>query len=366
MHFISNAIEDISGYEASDFYKNRVRSLDSIIHPDDKKTVRKAVEEGIKKGEPYIIEYRIIHKSGKAHWVYERGQGFTADNDEIIYFDGAIFDITDRKEVEEELRRYHKHLEVLVKDRTSELEFARDRAEDTDRLKSAFLATMSHELRTPLNSIIGFTGIVLQGLAGPLNDEQHKQLGMVQSSARHLLNLINDVLDISKIESGQLKVFAESFDMNESINKIVKSVTPLSEGKGLKLISEVAPEIGQITSDRKRVEQILINLVNNAIKFTDKGEVRIQCRINGSRLLTSVKDTGIGIESEDMDNLFKPFRQIDSGIAREYEGTGLGLSICKKLIDLLGGEINVESEWGLGSTFTFTLPMDYRNSTVPQ
>ncbi len=362
MHFISNAINDISGYRASDFYKNRVRSLDSIIHPDDKETVRAALEKGLMKDEPYTIEYRIINKNGKAHWVYERGQILTGDNNEIKYLDGAIFDITERKEVEEELGRYHKHLEELVKERTGDLEFARDRAEDMDRLKSAFLATMSHELRTPLNSIIGFTGIILQGLAGPLNDEQNKQLGMVKSSALHLLNLINDVLDISKIESGQLTVFNENFDMHESINKIVKSVTPLSEGKGLALVADITPEAVQITSDKQRVEQILINLVNNAIKFTEKGEVRIKCRTNGSRLITSVTDTGIGIEPGDMESLFKPFRQIDSSIERQYEGTGLGLSICKKILDILGGEIIVESRRNVGSTFTFTLPLEVQET----
>jgi PAS domain S-box-containing protein len=359
MLFISNTIEEISGYRASDFYKKRVRSLDSIIHPDCEETVRKAaVERGLKKGEPYNIEYRIIDKDGKTHWVNERGQALIGDNGEIKYYDGAIFDITERKVVEEELRRYHEHLEVLVKERTSELEFAKERAEDMDRLKSAFLATMSHELRTPLNSIIGFTGIILQGLAGPLTDEQMKQLGMVRSSARHLLSLINDVLDISKIESGQLKIYTETFDINETIKKVVRTVTPLSQEKGLALVADLTPEVGQITSDRQRVEQVLINLVNNAIKFTEKGEVLIKCRVNGSRLITSVKDSGIGIKPEDMDHLFIPFQQIDSSMARQYEGTGLGLSICKKILDMLGGILSVESQPGVGSTFTFTLPLE--------
>ncbi len=170
------------------------------------------------------------------------------------------------------------------------------------------------------------------------------------------------MLDISKIESGQLKVFTESFDMNESINKIVKSVAPLSKEKGLDLVADVTPEAVQITSDRQRVEQILINLLNNAIKFTDKGEVRIKCRANGSRLITSVTDTGIGIEPGDMESLFQPFLQIDSSIARQYEGTGLGLSICKKILEILGGEINVESQRNVGSTFTFTLPLEVQET----
>ncbi len=225
-------------------------------------------------------------------------------------------------------------------------------AQESDRLKSAFLATMSHELRTPLNSIIGFIGILLQGLAGPLNDEQAKQLRMAQGSARHLLDLINDVLDISKIEAGQVKIVSEPFDVPQAIESVVRAVTPLAEKKGLHLVADVAPEVGQIVSDRRRVEQVLINLLNNAVKFTEQGEVRVTCHVDDGWLVTQVTDTGIGIRPEDEDKLFQPFRQVDVGITRRYEGTGLGLSICKKLVETLGGEIWAESEWGVGSTFT--------------
>jgi signal transduction histidine kinase len=230
-------------------------------------------------------------------------------------------------------------------------------AQESDRLKSAFLASMSHELRTPLNSIIGFTGIMLQGLVGSLNPEQEKQLNMVYGSARHLLALINDVLDISKIEAGQLEVTSEPFDMRETIKKVVQTVAPLAGKKGLALVTEIAPDVGQITSDRRRVEQILINLVNNGVKFTEDGEVRILCEVSDGWLVIRVVDTGIGIKPEDMGELFKAFRQIDTGVARQHEGTGLGLSICKRLVEMLGGDIWAESEWGVGSTFTFTLPV---------
>ncbi len=263
----------------------------------------------------------------------------------------------ERQLAEKELRQYQDHLEKLVAERTAELEIAKKRAEEADRVKSAFLATMSHELRTPLNSIIGFTGILLQGLAGPLNEEQTKQLRMVQTSARHLLNLINDVLDISKIEAGQLEIASELVNMRQVIEKTVRSVTPLAEKKGLTLSVEVAPEVGVILSDQRRVEQILLNLLNNAIKFTDQGEVHVDSRVSEGWVVTSVSDTGIGIKPEDMDKIFKPFCQIDTGLTREYEGTGLGLSICKRLVELLGGNIWVESEGrGTGTTFRFKLP----------
>ncbi|MEW5956430.1 MAG: PAS domain S-box protein [Chloroflexota bacterium] len=309
---------------------------------------------------------------------------------EFLFF--SSIDVTERKRAEEELQQHRQHLEELVKERTAELAAAKEKAEESDRLKSAFLATMSHELRTPLNSIIGFVSILLQGLVGPLNEEQHKQLGMVKKSARHLLNLINDVLDLSKIEAGQVELHPESFDICALIDQTMQSLAPLAEKKGLKLATDIAPEVKRVFSDPRRVEQILLNLVNNAIKFTDAGQVTLRVKAEGGRmkdeggrmkdinnldpsslilhpssfiphpssliLLTfEVEDTGIGIKPEDMGKLFATFRQLDSTLARQHEGTGLGLTICRKLAGLLGGEIRVESEWGVGSTFTFVLPL---------
>jgi len=236
------------------------------------------------------------------------------------------------------------------------------RLKELDRLKSTFLATMSHELRTPLNSIIGFTGIMLQGMAGTLNPEQEKQLNMVYDSAKHLLALINDILDLSKIEAGEVEIVKEEFDVASLINKVVKTVSPLAEQKGLELAVALSPEAGRIYSDRRRVEQILLNLVNNAIKFTERGWVRIEGAIVGKHLQVSVQDTGIGIKREDMGKLFQVFRQVDATITREHEGTGLGLAICKKLVTMLGGEIWAESEYGVESKFSFTLPIEKRKS----
>lgn len=238
------------------------------------------------------------------------------------------------------------------------LEKAKTHAEEADHLKSAFLASMSHELRTPLNSIIGFTGILLQQLAGPLNDEQNKQLSMVQTSSRHLLALINDILDISKIEAGELEISCETFDMRKSIEKVTQIVEPLAIKQGLTLAVEISPEVHLLNSDQKRVEQILINLLGNAIKFTDTGGVIINCMLENEILIIDVQDTGSGIKQKDMDKLFQTFKQINTGVSRIHEGTGLGLSISKKLVEKLGGAISVQSEWGVGSTFTFTLPCD--------
>lgn len=282
-------------------------------------------------------------------------------------------------ELHERVLRHAEELEIGVAERTLELakrvsevealnkssqelnaslKGALIKAESADRLKSAFLATMSHELRTPLNSIIGFTGILLQRMVGPLTPEQEKQLGMVQSSARHLLELINDVLDISKIEADQVKLANSVFNAADSIQRCVERIRPFAQKKELELITELSHADVMINSDLRRVEQILFNLLNNAVKFTEHGYVKVESRVENNMLRTSITDTGIGIKPEDLQILFIPFQQIDSGISRQYEGTGLGLSICGRLINLLGGEVSVQSKPGIGSTFTFTLPLN--------
>jgi signal transduction histidine kinase len=298
-------------------------------------------------------ERRMKKRDGRLIWVSLHAI-MTSDGNSL----GYIQDITERKRAEQELLKHRENLEAMIVERTAELVVAKERAEAADHVKSVFLATMSHELRTPLNSIIGFTGLLQQELTGPLNEEQKKQLGMVRASGAHLLNLINDVLDISKIEAGQLEVSMEPFDLPALIASVILATKPLAAKKCIGLEVEIARDVNSISSDRRRVEQILLNLLSNAIKFTEKGKIHVTCSLEGREVSVGVMDTGIGIRSEDMDRLFKPFQQIQTGAARNFEGTGLGLSICKKLLDLLGGRIAVYSEWGKGSTFSFTLPVE--------
>lgn len=291
-------------------------------------------------------ENENVRRNGERVWV-------AWTNKPILNTDGSVAeilsignDITQLVHTERELRRT-----------LEELEAAKERAVAADQLKSAFLATMSHELRTPLNSIIGFTGILLQKLAGPINEEQEKQLSMVKNSAHHLLSLISDVLDISKIEAGQLRVSCEPVDLKAVISKAVQSIRPLAEKKGLALELDLAEDVGVVSADERRVEQILLNLLSNAVKFTEQGEISVRCNLEAGNYVTTVTDTGIGIKDDDLENLFKPFRQIDTGLSRKYEGTGLGLSISKKIVELMGGGILVRSCQGIGSTFGFTLPI---------
>ncbi len=317
--------------------------------------------------DPKAFEQNVnenMRRNGERVWISWTNRVVLDSRGQVAEILSVGTDITERRRAEEEIRRLHEDLqhhatdlEQRVAERTAELAVARDRAEESDRLKSAFLATMSNELRTPLNSIIGFTGILLMGLVGPLTGEQKKQLTMVQDSARHLLELINDVLDISKIEAGQLDLASDPFDMPTTIRSSLERIAPLAAKKGLALSAVIAPTIGPIVGDRRRVEQILTNLLSNAVKFSEQGEIRIESQVENAWLVTRVIDTGIGIRPEDVDTLFKPFRQVDTGIMRQYEGTGLGLSICKRLAEGMGGAIRVESEWGKGSRFIFTLPL---------
>jgi len=346
------------GYTADEFASSHTAWLNSI-YPDDRNRVLqfgRDYREG--RVARYEIEYRAITRQGRIKWLISKGASVSRDKKGRPFrMVGTVMDITERKQMENELVQ------------------ARDRAETADRLKSAFLAAMSHELRTPLNSIIGFTGILRQGLVGPLSEEQQKQLGMVENSAHHLLALINDVLDLSKIEAGQLEIDMKRFDLGERVEKVIQLFRPLAQEKELFLRSDVSPGINHIVSDPRRFEQILINLLNNALKFTEKGGVRVIVEPSDSLpgtggatdestaspsgcIIVQVVDTGIGISPANIHKLFQAFQQLDTGLSRRYEGTGLGLSICKKLVTMQGGDIWAESDGaGKGTRFIFTLPV---------
>jgi PAS domain S-box-containing protein len=301
-----------------------------------------------------------LGKEGK--WLYFTAALIRDSKGTVMGAVETLEDITERKKAEEELRKAHQELEQKVIERTRELTGANLKLQELDRLKSMFISSMSHELRTPLNSIIGFTSVILMGMAGEITGEQQKQLTMVKNSANHLLGLINDIIDSSKIEAGKMELAVESFDLANLVKEVKDSFAVDAERKGLKL-SFTAPEELAIESDQRRIKQILLNLINNAIKFTDKGEIEVHLEDKEGKAIIVIRDTGIGIKREDMGKIFLAFSQIHTQ-GRVKEGTGLGLYLSQKISGLLGGQITVESQFDKGSEFTFSLPLKYKRGKV--
>ncbi|MGF1506523.1 MAG: sensor histidine kinase [Anaerolineae bacterium] len=260
-----------------------------------------------------------------------------------------------------------------------ELKQAKEAAETANRAKSAFLAQMSHELRTPLNSIIGYAELLTQGMYGELSPKQQDRLNKVLRNGRHLLQIINDILDISKVEAGRMEIDTRPFLIEGVLNECMNAVRPLAEKKGIKLIRQIDSDLPALYADRGRILQILMNLVTNAVKFTPEGAVTVEAvSVNtadfdplpvqpppgdGPWALIRVTDTGIGIDPADQALNFEEFKQVDASATREYEGTGLGLAIAYRLIHLMGGTIWVESEMGKGSTFSFVVPTTSQKPT---
>jgi len=232
-----------------------------------------------------------------------------------------------------------------------------DRLALASRAKSEFLANMSHELRTPLNAILGFTEIMLDELYGEVPPTLREPLVDIQTNGRHLLRLINDVLDLSKIEAGRLELGVGEYSVQEIVEVVHASLKSLALEKGLAFTAGVSPDIPPAWGDGRRITQCLLNLAGNALKFTRQGRVDIEVRLDGEWLVYRVSDTGIGIPKDEVENIFAEFRQVDTTVTREYGGTGLGLSITKRLVELHGGRIGVESELGKGSRFFFTVPL---------
>jgi len=248
------------------------------------------------------------------------------------------------------------HLFHLATEQTARLTALNAELQRANQHKAEFLANMSHELRTPLNSILGFSQLLLEGDGGVLTRDQRQDVDIIAQNGQHLLALINDLLDISKLEAGKAQLNRGEVEVEPLISECVESVSSLAKTKKLDLSAAVSEEVGRVFADGPKLKQILLNLLGNAIKFTESGNVRVTAERQGAELRISVRDTGIGVPAEDVDRIFESFQQGKSGISGKYQGTGLGLAICRQLVEMHGGRIWVKSTPGQGSTFTFTIP----------
>lgn len=362
---VNDAFLDALGYTREELAQRS--TWRQLTHPDDMALTEEMVA-ALVTGERNAVRFekRFIRKDGSVMWADMSSALRRRDDGAPDYIMTTVMDITDRKAIEHELLESRRNLEAIVEERTAklagaftELQRANDELREATAAKSAFLASMSHELRTPLNSIIGFSGILTQGLAGPLSDEQRTQIEMVNRSGRHLLSLIDDVLDLAKVEAGKADVLIDTVDPEVIVGEVATAVRPLADDKGLSLDAEVCGFEGTIRSDAGKLRQILFNLVGNAVKFTDAGSVKLGVHCEGDGMCAfSVTDTGPGIAAADIPRIFEPFTQLESPRTAKPQGTGLGLRISREYAHLLGGELTVESEVGAGSTFMLRIPIE--------
>ncbi len=351
------AMARMLGYDSPWDLINSLTDIDQqlyVHHKDRRRLLALLQAEGSVAG----FETEFFRKDGIIMWAQLFARSVLDEKGEMAMIEGSCVDITERKLAEAQLKRYQGHLEVMVERRTRELEQARAAAEEASLAKSNFLASMSHEIRTPLNTVIGIADLLHET---ELTEEQKTYVQLCKSAGDTLLDLINDILDLSRIEAGRVTLEALSFDPRQVVEKVCSIMHFKAQAQGLSLTHEVAPDVPErLLGDPAKLTQVLVNLLGNAVKFTTKGQVRLELRANPApqpgeaELLFRVQDTGIGIPEDKLAEVFENFTQADSSMTRVYGGSGLGLAITRKLVELMGGQIWVESEEGRGSAFFFT------------
>jgi len=338
--------ERVLGYTVEELL---ARPYLEFVHPDDRPATGNEAGR-LRDGEITLaFENRYRCKDGSYKWFL--WNSISLPGQQIIY--AAARDITERKRAEEERRQFTASLESANR----ELELRNREVERATHLKSKFLASMSHELRTPLNAIVGFSELLAEETAGQLNDKQRRFVNHIRQGASHLLQLINDILDLSKIEAGQLELHCEDFCIEDALPEVLSTIRPLAMSKNINVGQNLESNFS-IYADRVRFKQVLYNLLSNAVKFTPKdGQIAIECGSDGHSAIISVSDTGIGIRRENHAMVFEEFRQVEGNQGNAQQGTGLGLAITKRLVEQQGGKISLQSELGRGSRFTFTVPL---------
>jgi PAS domain S-box-containing protein len=323
---------------------------DHLTAPEWRSRDLNAIEQLRRSGSATPYEKECLRKDGRRLPVL-LGLVLLEGSNTVV---GFVLDQTEQKVAEERLRKYA----LALEDSNHELELARARAEQQSQFKSKFLASMSHELRTPLNAIIGFSELLEQELFGPLNEKQQEYIQHVSASGRHLLSLVNDILDLSKVEAGRMELSREWTPFSMVVEAVRGAVRPLADKRGVTVSVALPPALPELYIDQMRVRQVLYNLLSNAIKFTPSGgTIEVRAVMAGRYLEVACQDSGIGISAADLPKLFREFSQIEVHGGVKPEGTGLGLALTKRLVELHGGTMSVTSEPGQGSTFTFTLPV---------
>ena len=359
--YLSPVFSRISGYSPDEMKTLPIEAVLSLMHPDDLTEINRVISLSTldTQAAPYQVDYRFLHKDGRYHWFHDQFIVMRDSAGRAIARIGSVSDVTERKQAEQALQEAHALLEQRVGERTADLQAANIKLAKVMQLKDEFLAIMSHELRTPLTSVLGLSETLQMRTAGPLNEKQNTYLDHIYNSSQRLLELLNNILDLSKLINGELELSTAACSLAKICQASLQTSAAAALAKNLHASFSITPNQIMLQTDERRLKQIILHLLNNAIKFTPPGGsfgIQVLGNQNTGQVQITIWDTGIGIKAEDQTRLFQSFVQLDARLARQYNGTGLGLALVQRLAELHGGSVSVESNIGRGSRFTVTLP----------